>query len=76
VTGVGDGVRRLRIDFDKCVKAGECYYNHPELFMPTESGYPALKVLRPATASQVREAQEAMQVCPSGAISCDDGLPG
>ena len=72
---MADDVRRLRIDFDKCIKAGECYYNHPELFVPTESGYPALKVRRPATPSQIREAQEAMEVCPSRAISYEDGSP-
>jgi ferredoxin len=70
---MGETVRQLKIDFDKCIKAGECYYNHPELFMPTESGFPALKVRRPATPSQLREAQEAVEVCPSQAISYQDG---
>jgi ferredoxin len=61
--------RTLRVDFDKCIKAGECYYNHPELFMMTESGYPAVKVRRPASDGEIREALEAQEVCPSGAIS-------
>jgi ferredoxin len=73
---MSETVRRLKIDFDKCIKAGECYYNHPELFVPTESGYPALKVRRPAAGSQTREAQEAMEVCPSQAISYEDDASG
>jgi ferredoxin len=61
--------RTLRVDFDKCAKAGECYYNHPELFMMTESGFPVVKVRRPATPGEVREAGEAVEVCPSQAIT-------
>jgi hypothetical protein len=37
--------------------------------MMTESGFPALKVRRPATATEIREAREAIEVCPSQALS-------
>lgn len=69
---MADSVRWLRIDFEKCIKAGECYYNHPELFMRTDSAYPALRIRRAATPAQFREAREAMEVCPSRAISYED----
>jgi len=59
----------IKVDFEKCSKAGECYYNHPELFMMTESGFPAVKVRRPGTPPEIREALEAIEVCPTGAIS-------
>ena len=59
----------LKIDFDKCIKAGECYYNHPDLFMATDSGYPALKLRRPDTDNERREAREAVEVCPAQALS-------
>lgn len=59
----------LRIDFAKCIKAGECYYNHPELFSMSESGYPFLKVRRPSTPQEVRAAHEAVEVCPALAIT-------
>lgn len=62
-------IRTLKVDFDKCVKAGECYYNHPDLFMMTESGYPAVKVRRPSSPDELREASEAIEVCPARAIS-------
>lgn len=61
--------RTLKIDFKKCIKAGECYYNHPGLFKAAESAYPALLVSHPATEREIREAREAAEVCPSGAIS-------
>ena len=64
-----DKIRTLKVDFDKCIKAGECYYNHPDLFMMTDIGFPALKLRRPDSASEVREAHEAAEVCPSGAIT-------
>jgi ferredoxin len=64
-----DKVRTLKVDFQKCLKAGECYYNHPDLFMMTESGFPALKVRQPSTPSEIREANEAVEVCPGKAIT-------
>jgi ferredoxin len=64
--------RTLKIDFKKCIKAGECYYNHPELFKATDSAYPMLLVVRPSTEREIREAKEAVEVCPSGAIAFDD----
>lgn len=64
-------VRTLKVDFKKCIKAGECYYNHPDLFKATESAYPTVVVGRPTSEREVREAREAIEVCPSGAISLD-----
>ena len=61
--------RTLKVDFKKCIKAGECYYNHPDLFKAADSAYPTLLVGRPSTEREIREAKEAVDVCPSGAIS-------
>jgi len=65
--------RTLKIDFKKCIKAGECYYNHPDLFKASESAYPTLLVGNPSTEREIREAKEAVEVCPSGAISFEEG---
>jgi ferredoxin len=70
---MAEPVRLLKIDFEKCIKAGECYYNHPDLFLMTDSGFPALKLRRPVTESEIREAQEAIEVCPSQALSLVEG---
>lgn len=73
MSDMSDAIRTLKVDFDKCSKAGECYYNHPGLFMMTDSGYPAIKVRRPDGAGEIREALEAVDVCPSGAITVERG---
>ena len=62
----------LRVDFKKCIKAGECYYNHPGLFTPTESGFPAVKSRQPSSALEIHEAIQAVEVCPSHAIVYGD----
>ena len=64
-----EGARKITVDFQKCIKAGECYYNHPDLFGGTDTGYPMLKKRFAESASDIREAGEAIEVCPSGAIS-------
>lgn len=66
---MSEGGRKISIDFKKCIKAGECYYNHPDLFGAGESGFPMLKRRQADSASDVREAGEAIEVCPSGAIT-------
>jgi ferredoxin len=65
--------RTLKIDYKKCIKAGECYYNHPDLFKANEGAYPMLLVGHPSTEREIHEAKEAADVCPSGAISFEEG---
>lgn len=65
--------RTLTIDFKKCIKAGECYYNHPDLFKAADSAFPTLLVSHPSTDREMREAREAAEVCPSGAITFEGG---
>ena len=58
----------LRIDNDKCIKAGECYYNHPTLFKVGKDGFPIVLVEHPDTDKLREEAQAAADVCPAAAI--------
>ena len=48
--------------------SGECYYNHPELFRMDDDGYP-LVIVEDLGDEQVRQAQQAIEVCPAIAIS-------
>ncbi len=66
---MSEEARKIGIDFQKCIKAGECYYNHPDLFGPTENGFPMLRKREAGSASDIREVSEAIEVCPSGAIT-------
>ena len=60
---------KLRIDPRRCFKSGECYYNHPELLAVGEDGYPRALVSALETERQRHEAQQAIEVCPSQALS-------
>lgn len=63
---------KVTVDYKKCQKAGECYYNHPKIFERTENGYPKLLVEELDTSSLRHEAEEAIEVCPTGAITIED----
>jgi len=60
---------KLRVDHRRCYKSGECYYNHPELLAVGEDGFPRLRVPEIVTPRQRREAEQAIEVCPSQALS-------
>ena len=59
---------RVCVDLDKCIKSGECYYNHPELFRMGDDGYPVVLMAEVTDAAGMRHAQEAAEVCPAVAI--------
>ncbi len=59
----------LVIDLDKCIRSGECYYNHPDLMKMNDDGTPKLQVSIIATDRQRVEAEQAIEVCPARAIS-------
>ena len=60
---------KLRVDLRRCYKSGECYYNHPELLAAGDDGFPRVLVPALETERQRHEAQQAIEVCPSQAIS-------
>tara|TARA_A100001037_G_C15035279_1_gene582924 strand:- start:569 stop:763 length:195 start_codon:yes stop_codon:yes gene_type:complete len=62
---------KLLIDFEKCYKSGECYYNHPELFKMGADGYPELLVKDITDEEMVSHAEQAIEVCPAVAISME-----
>ncbi len=59
---------KLKIDLSKCVKAGECYYNHPDLIHESEDGSPVIQVEELSTEQERIEAQQAAEACPVEAI--------
>ena len=63
---------KVKIDKDKCYKSGECYYNHPELFQMDEDGFPRILVENIEDEDLIRQANEAIEVCPAVAIYVDD----
>lgn len=63
---------KLKVDYKKCEKAGECYYNHNVLFERTDNGFPKILVEELTTDVLVHEAREAIEVCPTGAITIEE----
>jgi ferredoxin len=62
---------KLSIDADTCISSGECCYNHPDLFQFGEDSVPVVHVAEVETEHQRVEALQAIEVCPSGAISLE-----
>jgi ferredoxin len=63
---------KVKVDYRKCLKAGECYYNHPKIFERTENGFPRI-VSEDFGSDDLRmEAEEAAEVCPAEAIRLED----
>ncbi len=63
---------KVKIDFEKCYKSGECYYNHPELFKMGEDGFPVVLLDDIADEAMIKHANEAIEVCPAVAISLEE----
>jgi len=62
---------RISIDLGRCFLAGECVYNHPELFAFDDDDRPVVLVTEPGTPALQLGARQAAEVCPSGAITID-----
>ncbi len=63
---------KLKIDLDKCIRSGECYYNHPEIIRMQDNGDPEIIVAEISTPELKRHAEQAIEVCPAMAISLED----
>ena len=61
----------IRIDLEACILAGECIYNHPSLFAWNDRDQP-ITLVDELSADQVVAVEQAISVCPSGAISLGD----
>lgn len=62
---------KVKIDYEKCYKSGECYYNHPELFKMGDEGFPVVLVDE-LDGDTEQHAREAVEVCPAVAITLTD----
>ncbi len=62
--------RRIVVDDDLCLLAGECVYNHPEYFAWNDDES-AVLVVKPDIVTEADEthASQAIPICPGGAIS-------
>ena len=63
---------KVVIDTEKCILAGECHFNHPELFDQIADGVPVVLVDYLTGEEQRTHANQAIEVCPAGAIALVD----
>ncbi len=52
--------------------AGECYFNHPEVFKQGRDALPTLVASQVDEEIMIKQVLEAIEVCPSGAIIVED----
>jgi ferredoxin len=63
---------RIVIDQEKCLNSGQCAYLQPELFELNDDGAPVVLVASPDSEALIAKAQDAIDMCPSQAISFED----
>lgn len=62
---------QVKVDLKKCIKSGECLYNHPDMFKMGDDGYPVLLVKDINSDKDRVEAEQAAEVCPAQAITIE-----
>jgi ferredoxin len=65
---------RLEVDRDVCIGSGNCVLTAPDIFDQDDDGVVTLLVADP-DADQDQRIQEAVERCPSGALSLVDREP-
>ncbi|MCI2417261.1 (4Fe-4S)-binding protein [Saccharopolyspora sp. K220] len=60
---------RIMADLDRCVGAGQCVLTEPALFDQNEDDGRVVVLVTEVDGRAAEAAQEAVQVCPSGALS-------
>ncbi len=62
---------RITADTDVCVGAGQCVLTEPDVFDQDEDGTVTVLIEHPE-GEQARSAREAVNLCPSRALSLED----
>lgn len=60
---------RVEIDLELCIFAGECVYNHPELFEWSDDDHPMALKPQVTEETDIAAVRQAISLCPSGAIA-------
>ncbi|MCC6381346.1 MAG: ferredoxin [Dehalococcoidia bacterium] len=62
---------RVEINRKTCLRSGQCTYLHPNVFRVGDDGYP-LAPAEELPPAREAEAEDAAEICPSGAITLID----
>ena len=61
----------LVINYDRCIKTGECYRVYPELFTTRGDGFPDVLNAEP-DGEEYEDALDAVRSCPGYAVRIED----
>lgn len=64
-------MKKVVVDRAICLKAGQCYYLQPGVFRADSRGWPEIVVEHPE-GDELEAAEDAVEICPSGAITVED----
>ena len=65
-------MKKVVVDRVICLKAGQCYYLQPSIFKADSQGWPDIVVEFPEEDDDLEAAEDAAEICPSGAIVVED----
>lgn len=65
-------MKKVVVDRAICLKAGQCYYLQPSIFKADSQGWPDILVEFPESDEDLDAAEDAAEICPSGAIVVED----
>ena len=65
-------MKKVVVDRVICLKAGQCYYLQPSIFKADSQGWPDILVEFPEEDDDLDAAEDAAEICPSGAIVVED----
>ncbi len=65
-------MKKVVVDRSICLKAGQCYYLQPSVFKADSQGWPDILVEHPEADEEIEAAEDAAEICPSGAITLED----
>ncbi|MBH76728.1 MAG: ferredoxin [Dehalococcoidia bacterium] len=65
-------MKRIVVDRVICLKAGQCYYLQPSVFKADSQGWPEIIIEQLEEEDDLEAAEDAAEICPSGAITIED----
>ena len=65
-------MKKVVVDRSICLKAGQCYYLQPSIFKADSKGWPDILIEHPDEEDDLEAAEDAAEICPSGAITVED----
>ena len=70
----GRGRLKIKINTETCIRAGRCYFDHPDLLQEGEDGFP-VPLAKKLGEAQRQVVLDAIENCPTQSISLEEDSP-